>query len=253
MLEKSGVGMVKKVQGLSRFLRLDGLPQDEDMKIRILRSDSVKRVICFCLGPEGTNIAQAARKWLHRMGIDQKSEVRLYPTPEACLEEARKVKEDGVLAVFWTCAVYAHESQFFFTNPDILPFYFQEVMDLDSMQLATRGELLAELNTTILAGVGDERFELPRDWPEWTIASHPSPKFLVKPIAKDDQIILVNSNAAAAEQCAKGLIDVCITTEEARKIHNLVTLHVFGSPPMVFFGGLTPHGSQIIKSASLLS
>jgi hypothetical protein len=230
--------MEYEVLGLSKFLRLDGLPQDEAEKRRILQSDAIKLVICFCLGPEGTNIAQAARRWLSRMGINQKSEIRLRPTPEACLEGAREVKESGVLAVFWTCAVYSKESEFFFTNPDILPFYFQELMDLDSMQLAIRQELLS----SILGG------KLPSNW---RVASHPSPQYLVRGLVRGCgwEIILVNSNAAAAQYCAERKSQACITTEAAREIHNLITLHVFGSPPMVFFGGITPRGVQIIKSA----
>ena len=60
---------MKTVNGLRVFPRLNGLPQTEEDQIKVLRSDLVCKVICFSLGPEGTNIAQASRAWLKRMGV----------------------------------------------------------------------------------------------------------------------------------------------------------------------------------------
>jgi len=233
--------MSYKVQGLPSFPELNGLPQNGEAKLRALHSPVVKSVVCFCLGPEGTNIEQAAKRWIDRMGITYKARVVLCLTPEDSLRQAREVTEEGVLAVFWTCAVYAKEAEFFFTNPDILTFYFNEVMNLDAMQLATRPEMGSQLIPN-----ADGDVIIPSSW---LIASHPSPQHLVKPLGCE--VVLVNSNAAAAEHCAKRLSAACITTETARKIHGLVTIHMFNSPPMVFFGGITAAGAALHKKASL--
>lgn len=226
------------IKGLNVFSQIgDGLPQGDEIAT-VLQSSSVKKVICCSLGPEGTNIAQASRRWLRRMGIADKSEVRLGETPYTCLAEARSIQDSGVVAVFWTCAVYNEESKFFFSNPDVYPFYVQEPMPLDSMQLATRHELCLH----IIGG------EIPK---QWRISSHPSPQYLVNPLGCE--IIIVNSNAVAAQHCAEGKSEACITTEEARKIHDLKTLHVFGSPLMIFFGGITQHGAEVLKKGRILS
>lgn len=223
-----------RIKGLSVFPQVGELPKTAREVGATLQSATVQRVICFCLGPEGTNIAQAARKWLKRMSVEAKSEVRLYDTPEECLTQARLITDPGVLAVFWTCAVYSRESQFFFGNPDVLPFVFQEPMFLDEMQLATTGKNAAELKDGIIPKA-------------WSIGSHPSPQHLVKSLGCN--IVLVNSNAAAADHCQRGLVEACITTESARKIYGLCTLHLFGSPTMIFFGGVTGHGEVILKQA----
>jgi hypothetical protein len=160
------------------------------------------------------------------MGIVGKSEVVLYDTPELCLSAARSIQEDGVVAVFWTCAVYSRENEFFFGNTDVFPFFFQEDMPLDAMQLATRPDLAGQVNGKIPIG--------------WKVASHPSPAPLVKGLL--GRVLLQNSNAAAARACADGETELCITTESARQIYGLVELHSFGSPNMVFFGGITQHG-----------
>lgn len=222
------------INGLGIFPKMDGLPRTENDQVEVFQSDVIKKVVCFSLGPEGTNIVQASRLWLNRMHITRKAEVCLYDTPEACLKEARRITENGVVAIFWTCAVYAHESEFFFGNPDVLPFFTKEVMLLDEMQLATTPELALDvINGRIPEG--------------WKISSHPSPQHLLKYL--DREIILVNSNSAAAKHCKDGLSSACITTESARKIYNLATLHMFGSPPMVFFGGITGHGAKVVKKA----
>lgn len=224
----------QRIKGLKVFPEMDGdLPQGNEL-VTVLQSSFIKRVICCSLGPEGTNIAQASRLWLKRMGLTAKSEVILGNTPEICLGVARNITEDGVLPIFWTCAVYSRESEFFFGNPDIYAFYIQEPMLLDSMQLATRHELH-------LQAAGGE---IPK---QWRISSHPSPQHLIKVLGCE--IILVNSNSAAAKHCAEGLSEACITTEEGRKIYGLEMIHVFGSPLMIFFGGITQHGAELLKKA----
>jgi len=221
-----------KVQGLESFLSFEGLPRDEEEIKTVLNLREIQEIRIFALGPEGTNISQACRQWADRMGVAFKTKVILCDTPEISLEKARQVAERGVLTIFWTCAVYAKEHEFFFTNPDVLPFFFTEIMDLDEMQFATRQEMVSQLNNG----------EVPRNW---RIASHPSPAPLVRNLKC--KVVIVNSNAAAAKDCKEGAVEACITTEKARKIYNLVKVHSFGSPPMVFFGGITSKGAELLQ------
>jgi prephenate dehydratase len=106
-------------------------------------------------------------------------------------------------------------------------------MNLDEMQLATRPELLPEIKNG----------KIPKDW---KIASHPSPAPLVRKLG--NPIIFANSNAHAAELCQKGKTELCVTTESARKIYNLKKVFSFGSPPMIFFGGITAQTAQFLKN-----
>jgi hypothetical protein len=198
----------------------------------ILLSPKIKKVVCYCLGPRGTNIGKAAKEWAKKMGVHSKTEIVFCDTPEESVEKAKKIKEDGVLAVFWTCAVYVGEAELFFTNPDTFPFFFVQEMDLDGMQLATRPELFSEIKNG----------QIPKDW---KIASHPSPAPLVRKLG--NPIVFANSNAHAAQMCQQGKTELCITTESARRTYKLEKVFSFGSPPMIFFGGITRRGLELIK------
>lgn len=192
-----------------------------------LVSSRVRRVIHFALGPAGTNIAQACESWTQETGIQDKAEVVLCSTPEDSLAKARLVTDEGVLPLFWTCAVYYALNQLFFNNPDVFPFLFTHNMPLDTMQLCVRAELREQ--------------EIASDW---RIASHPSPAPLTKGLACE--VIRTTSNAQAAVMCERGEVELCITTAQAAKIHGLATVHEFGSPIMVFFGGTTQHGMNVL-------
>lgn len=220
------------IQGLSNFPSSKKLPSDREAIISVLQSPVINKIRCFALGPKGTNIGQACQKWVQNTGIDDKTIIEFGETPEKCLEMARQVQSLDEVAFFWTCAVYYNLFKLFFENPDTLPFFVSYVMLLDEMQLATRQDLVGRV----------QNGQLPK---EWKIASHPSPAPLVRNLGC--QVVLVNSNAAAAKSCSAGEIEACITTEAARKIHNLTQLHSFGSPPMVFFGGITAHGAEVIR------
>ncbi len=218
---------------LPRFISADFLPTDSEEISRVLKSPQIRKIICCALGPLGNNIEQACQKWLRNMKITNKTEVRLYYTPRICLAEARKIMESGVLAIFWTCAVYYELNCFFFENPDVLPFFVMITEPLDEMQLATREDNLRMFSQGVIPN-------------GCKVASHPSPAPLLKgyPVL----VTWANSNADAAQICARGEVDACITTEKARQLNNLVSIHVFGSPPMVFFGGITAHGVALIRS-----
>jgi len=225
---------MQEIKGLKRFNVAGQLPEGPEEQGEVLRSSLIHKITCFVLGPLGTNMDQACKQWIEETKIANKTEIILCETPEESIERARAVNEEGHVAIFWTCAVYNCLCNVFFQNPDTLTFFIEEVMYLDEMQLATRPEKVSEVKDSII----------PK---HWRILSHPSPAPLVKDL--DCKVELTTSNAKAGELCAAGESDACITTESARKIHNLVTLHKFGSPKMVFFGGITTHGVEIISEA----
>lgn len=225
------------------MVKITGLPVFSDcnaisrcIREPLLRSPLIKRVVCYALGPKGNNIEQAAALWLFQIGISDKAEVVLIATPELCLECAKNVTEDGVIAVFWTDAVYVGENKLFFNNPGVFPFFYQQEMQLDEMQLAVRPDISAHINGTIPTG--------------WRIASHSSPAPII--VAIKDQlhigVVPQSSSTAAAAACAKGHTELCITTESGRNNYGLVKVHSFGSPNMIFFGGITQHGLNQLKS-----
>ncbi len=222
------------LRALPRFRPVGGLPgSDEDIR-EALASDLIRQIRHFALGPEGTNISQACSRWTVRMEIGHKAHTVLCDTPEDSIVATRQLVEPSTLGVFWTCAVYSREMEIFFRNPDTLPFFTQETMALDKMQLATRAALAADLSAPFV----------PRGW---RIAVHSSPAALLHPHHRN--VVLVNSNAAAAIDCAAGRVEACITTESARSLHGLTSLHCFGSPEMVFFGGITHVGAELIRAA----
>jgi prephenate dehydratase len=223
-------GKKLKIEGLEKFLRSEEFNGEEIE--RKLQSKKIQKIACFVLGPPGTNIGQAAEKWAKRLEIEAKTEFIWCKTPEEAVEKTKKVNEDGVLSIFWTCAVYVNEAELFFSNPYTMPFFFIERMNLDKMQLATRLELLSEIKNG----------KIPVNW---KIASHPSPAPLVRNLK--NEIVFANSNSQAAELCSQGKAELCITTESARKIYGLKTVFEFGSPPMIFFGGITENGLKLLK------
>ena len=194
----------------------------------------IAEIVHFVLGPSGTNIDQASRKWAEETSLSEKSKYIYCETPEKEIEEAKKVKDEKVFPIFWTCAVYFNLYKVFFEHPDTVPFLIVYLMRLDKMQFCTRKEKLKEI-------IKDE---IPS---HWTIASHPSPAPLLNSL--NCKILKTTSNSKAAEICKKGRVDACVTTEEARKKYGLVKIHEFGSPVMIFFGGTTKKGAKLLKKA----
>jgi hypothetical protein len=60
-------------------------------------------------------------------------------------------------------------------------------------------------------------------------------------------VIPAKSNADAAIRCSHGEAEACITTETAQRLNGLATLYRFGSPPMVFFGGISSHRIDLLR------
>jgi hypothetical protein len=122
---------------LARFTWHHDLPASVHDVRRALSSPVIESVCSFALGPEGTNIMQAARLWHAEMEVSHKSKLVPCKTPEEAVQHARATTTTpGMLGIYWTCAVFIRENQIFFDNPDTLPFMFQQVMPLDEMQLA---------------------------------------------------------------------------------------------------------------------
>lgn len=208
-----------------------GLPRNMKARMQLLRSPAVTKIICFALGPEGTNIVAACRAWIRDAKVSEKAEIVLCETPEEALQSAAVIDDPAVIGVFWTCAVYFREHNLFFGNPATYPFFFEQVMLLDQMQLAAR----PELSDAFHAGTTKLR----------RIASHPSPASLLN--AWNLTTVDANSNAHAAAMCRDGMVDACITTQRAKEKYGLSTLHTFGSPEMVFFGGISANGSESLR------
>ncbi len=200
---------------------------ESEMVPQLIKSDKVARVKLFALGPEGTNISQAAKLWAEHLRILDKTEMILCATPEDEVEEAMKVDKKGVVPIFALCAVYNDLCKLFFKYGSNYTFLHHFYMRLDKMQLASK----KYINETMPNNA--------------TIASHYSPSVLLE--NTEYNICMADSNAAAARKCFYGETDACITTETARKIYGLNTLKEFGAPSMLFTFGTTEHGIRQLQ------
>ncbi|MBI2623515.1 MAG: hypothetical protein HYW65_02975 [Candidatus Liptonbacteria bacterium] len=223
-----------EIHMLKSFLEFDPMKWTAETKKDVVKSPMVKKVVSFALGPNGTNIAQAAGRWHEEMGISAKAEIKLCDLPESAVRENLALHEDGALGVFWTCAVFKRLNEVFFDNPGTFPFFFQYDMLLDEMQLAAISRECSKIDNPA----------------SMTIATHVSPApLVVELVAAHARVVDASSNAEAARKCEAGEVTACITTETARLMQHLVTLHRFGSPLMVFFGGITESGLALLTLA----
>lgn len=192
----------------------------------ILRDKTFREIHIFALGPEGTNISQAAYRWAEEERILNKSNIILCDTPEQEIEWAMQVKEKGVLPIFALCAVYYDLCKVFFRHLENYTFLHHYYMQLDNMQLASQKYTQETLKKNA------------------TVAAHFSPSILLE----ETEYILkkANSNSAAAKMCALGEVDACITTESACKLYGLETIEEYGAPNMLFTFGTTDYGVEQI-------
>ncbi|MFE6778214.1 bacilysin biosynthesis protein BacA [Streptomyces sp. NPDC057702] len=167
------------------------------------------------LGPTGTNLEAAARRWLDRRGLTGSGTVVLHPSLESALEGLPRTGAHALVA----CAVYPHLHTLVFDN-------LRTCRMVDSFLMPTHEMVLA-----VSATAPSE----PR-----TVATHPAPASLVPPTCQARPAL---SNAQAAIDCAGGAVDACITTAVAARAHALRIVHNFGAVPMVF----TVH--QVIEAA----
>ena len=192
----------------------------------ILRNNAFKEIRIFALGPEGTNISQAAYKWAEEEKILNKSKIILCDTPEQEIELSMQMKEKGVLPIFALCAVYYDLCKVFFRHLENYTFLHHYYMQLDHMQLASKKYNVDTLKKNA------------------TVAAHVSPSILLE--GTEYVFIKANSNSAAAKKCALGEVDACITTQRACEIYNLKTINEYGAPNMLFTFGTTNYGAEQI-------
>ncbi|MEE3663753.1 hypothetical protein V2I52_17790 [Brenneria sp. g21c3] len=196
---------------------------------KILKSIYVTKLNNYVLGPQGSNISQAALGWSKKNKLALKENIIFCKTPEEAIIRSESEHYQGEVNLAWTCAVYFRQHELFFSNHNHSLFFDQYRMKLDNMQLACKPNQNISLNL------------------KNKIASHPSPSILLKNIESKIEIIDANSNSDAARLCSEGKVNACITTESARKIYGLKSIHEFGSPEMVFFASLPPSSSKYLR------
>lgn len=158
------------------------------------------------LGPSGTNCERAARSWaLRECGS---AEVHLHGSME---EAASHVVRDD-RAVLLGVVAYPNLHTIIYSHLHTLRLMDVFIMNTDNMVLASR---------TGAAPI--------------VCATHPAPEKLLHETVERR---FVSSNVMAANTCAAGEADSCITTLCAAQKHKLVLLQAFGPVPM----GFTIHG-----------
>lgn len=157
--------------------------------------------ILHTLGPQGTNLEDAAHEWFRRQ--HRSGRVQLHPTLESALPT---MPRDGTHAVV-ACAVYPALHELVFANLDRMSMVDCFVHPTYDMVLASADGRLPEV-----------------------VASHAAPRGL----AGAAEVRLATSNAQAAADCRAGLADGCITTLPAARAHGLQVVRDFGPVPMVY-------------------
>lgn len=156
----------------------------------------------YTLGPTGTNCEHAAHTWFTQR--NRTGRVHLCPTLETAAE---RLPYDGTAALLG-CVVYPDLHYLVFQNLHRLTLADQFIIPTHRMVLAAR----------------DTRAPL-------TVATHPAPQSLVP---EGLTRVLTTSNARAAQECADGSVDACVTTLPAAQSHRLRVITDFGPVPMGF-------------------
>lgn len=179
------------------------------MGSRTTEAPTLDRIsVIHTLGPAGTNLELAAHHWFDSHA--RSADVRLHPSLESSVPGLSDDGHEAVLA----CAVY----------PDLHYLVFQNLGKLamvDTFILPTYDMVFATRPDTDVASVR-------------TVVSHPAPQCLVREVSTTCALTLVLSNSRAAQDCASGAADGCITTSKAAADQGLVTRRNFGPVPMVY-------------------
>ncbi len=165
--------------------------------------DLSKVAVLHTLGPTGTNCEAAAHAWFNRQR--NVGRVELHATLEQAVEH---MPEDDTHALLG-CVVYPDLHTIVFSNLGRLALADCFVFPTFNMLLARRPDVVHVRS----------------------VASHPAPRHLVP---AGLEVLLVNSNAQAALDCANGIVDACITTLPAAQRHGLQIVSDHGPVPMGF-------------------
>lgn len=170
----------------------------------MIEPDLARVVTIRTLGPPGTNCEAAAYEWFTRAGWSGR--VVLHRTLEEAAERLAD-NDDGREALLG-CVVYPDLHQLVFNNLASMTLADVFIMPTHPMVLASRDST-----------------------PPTTVATHPAPQNLVP---TGIQRVLTTSNSQAAEECAAGSVDGCITTRPAAEYRGLRVVTDFGPVQMGF-------------------
>lgn len=227
--------LVQKMALRRREILGNDIVSNDDFR-GILQSPSVRKIVAHALGPAGTNISQAMRQYIESLGIEEKTDLWIHPAgiePMAYAEEARQEVEEGVIPIHMECAVFYDMAKLFNRRRNEVVFADHHYMELDTMQLASIKDVEELAASRVVR-----------------IATHPSPRPLIKPWLGSHKAIWLKatSNATAAQMVVEGKADACITTAASLDEHQkLVSRHVFGSPIM-FFNIATPLNQKQLRN-----
>ena len=226
--------VIEEMRRVRKIILGESVVANDDFR-EILKSKAVNTIIAHALGPAGTNISQAMRQYLERLGVQDKSHLIVHPRGIEPLDYAKMAAaqiQDGVLPIHMECAVYYNMGKLFDLRTEEVVFADHHYMPLDAMQLAS----IKEMEELALSGI-------------MRIAAHPSPQPLINSWIGQGKVqwIRATSNSAAAEMVMNDEVDACITTATSLNGKNILkTRHQFGSPMMLFTIG-TPLNQQQLK------
>jgi hypothetical protein len=176
-------------------------------KMNLYRKFSWVRQI-HTLGPNGTNCELAALHWRDdKMCVD--TTIFLHDSFELAAE-AVAVRNDSVLL---GVAAYPQLHSIIYSNLKNFQIIDVFICRTEEMILASNDGYMPSL-----------------------CATHPAPERLLPSVIERKY---VSNNVAAAQECASGNTDGCLTTLRAAKKYNLKIVNNFGQVPMAF----TVHGS----------
>lgn len=163
------------------------------------------------LGPAGTNCEAAAKFWIGRRR-NNRDTIVLHSSLESAVSAVLETSGDAVLLA---CVVYPRLHEIVFRNLAHMEVRDCFVMPTHRMVLAARVTPCAESSK-----------------PFGSIASHPAPVDLIA--GSEADIRMAKSNSEAAQICARGETDGCITTAVAANSNGLTIVKDFGSIQMGF-------------------
>jgi prephenate dehydratase len=184
-----------------------GDPETETQRVGSLRPSGMELVQVnklHTLGPHPTNCEMAAKHWF--TARNRAAHIELHETLEVAAERVVAEPDSALLA----CVVYPKLNDLVFR-------YLGRLALADLFIVPTFAMVVAQRR------IGEE---------PTSIASHPAPAALIP--EHFSERFFANSNAHAAELCAAGKVDACVTTIASAKLLGLAVVEDFGEVPMGF-------------------